>query len=89
MITYDYTTGKTTRDFKVVSTQDGCKLSGLPCNVGSERCQKCKYYSIMYCSLQHGSFVFCKHPEQKDTDNCWEVLDGFYSKFKIEALSQL
>jgi len=86
MIEFDYTTGTIKRDFKIVSWDRVCKLMSLPCYVGSKRCKKCKHYDGSY--MYHGFWIFCKHPEQKDTEN-FSVVDEIYSKFRAEALSQL
>ena len=86
MMEFDYSTGVITRDFKVVSTDDKCKLSGLPCYVGSERCKKCRHFAGTY--MFHGFWIFCKSPEQEDTKN-FAVIDAIYSDFRNEALSQL
>lgn len=83
---FDYTTGKITRDFKLVYGEEKCKLSGLPCWVGNDRCRKCKYYGGLF--LYHGFYILCKHPEQKETEN-WSAIDALYNKFRTEALSQL
>ena len=93
--TYDYQTRKIERDFHFVRWDEKCKLGGLPCYVGSERCTKCQYYngSIHPFSFQirfgyrlNDSYVFCKHPEKKDSENCSEAIHAFHEAFEHEAL---
>lgn len=96
--TYDYSTGKIERDFHFIRWHEKCKLGGLPCYVGSERCTKCQHYdgsihpwSMM---LRHGfrlndSYVFCKHPEKKDSENSLEAVMAFNESFENRALCAL
>ena len=96
--TYNYETRRIERDFHFVRWDDGCKLSGLPCRAGSVRCTKCQHYdgsihpwSMM---LRHGfrlndSYIFCKHPDKKDSENSSEAAWAFHEAFEHEALCAL
>lgn len=96
--TYDYQTGQIARDFHFVRWDEKCRLGGLPCYVGSERCTKCKYYNgsihpfsyhIRFGGRLNDSYVFCKHPDQKDSENSREASDAFNEAFKDRALCAL
>ena len=97
--TYDYQTRKITRDFHFVRWDEPCRLSGLPCYAGSDRCTKvCKHYkgSIHPFSfiLKFGfrlkdSYVYCNHPDQLDSENSSEAAHAFHEAFEHEALCAL
>ena len=94
--TYDYQTRQIKRDFRFVRCDEPCRLSGLPCYAGSGRCTHvCKYYAgALYpwsSMLRHGfilndSYVFCKHPEQKESENCSEAVYAFNEALEHKAL---
>lgn len=96
--TYDYQTRKIERDFHFVRWDEKCKLGGLPCYVGSERCTKCQHYNgsihpfshfLRYGFRLNDSYVFCKHPEKKDSEDCGEAIHAFHEAFEHEALCAL
>ena len=96
--TYDYTTRQIERDFHFVRRDEKCRLGGLPCYAGSERCTKCQYYAgsihpfsyhIRYGGRLNDSYVFCKHPEKNDSENSEEALHAFNEAFEHEALCAL
>lgn len=93
-VTYEYETGKFTRDFKIIRLYDPdkgqakCKLSGLPCWVNSEMCKKCPHYGglISYKVHLDGFYLKCDHPEQKDSENIGNVISQYYDYVKEQAL---
>jgi hypothetical protein len=97
--TYNYLTGKIEREFKFVKYGTKCKLSGLPTYAGiseSDRCLKCRYnegtihpwtYRGIYGESIDESYVFCNHPEQKDSKNIEDVKHVFAERLKYEALT--
>lgn len=96
--TYDYQTGQVERDFHFVRYGEKCKLSGLPAYAGGERCLKCpnNVGSIhpFSCEIRYGirlsdSYVYCKHQDAKDSENCGEAKSAFYSQMQDEALCAL
>ena len=97
--TYDYQTRQIKRDFHFVRWDDKCRLSGLPCYAGSDRCTKqCKYYAgsihpfstmLRYGLRLNDSYVYCKHPEKKDSENSSEAVWAFQEAFEHEALCAL
>lgn len=96
--TYNYSTRQIERDFHFVRWNEKCRLGGLPCYVGSERCTKCQYYDgsihpfSTYIRLDirlNDSYVFCKHPDKKDSENSGEALHAFNEAFEHEALCEL
>lgn len=101
--TYDYKTRKMTRDFKFVQYRTKCKLSGLPTYVGyseSDRCKKCPYnggtfspitVGFQYHNWLNESYVMCKHPDAKDTENeeIRNVRYVFYEMLEYRALCAL
>lgn len=97
--TYDYQTRKITRDFHFVRWDELCKLSGLPCYAGSDRCtMKCKWYAgsihpfshhIRFGGRLEDSYVYCKHPDKKDSENSYEAVRAFKEAFENEALCAL
>ena len=93
--TYDYQTRQIKRDFHFVRWDEGCKLSGLPCRAGSDRCTKCQYYNgsihpfstqLRYGVRLNDSYIFCKHPDKKDSENSGEAALAFHEAFEHEAL---
>ena len=95
---YDYTTGKMERDFHFVKWDTRCKGSGLPCKAGSDRCQKCEHYWISihpsgfgpeYWGRLDDSYVLCKHPKAKDSEDCGTARHLYYEQLKHEALCAL
>ena len=96
--TYDYQTGRIEYDFHFVRYGEKCKLSGLPCYSGSERCSQCKYNAgaihPFSCQLRCGirlddSYRLCKHKEAKDSENSRLAKYAFHEQFKDEALCAL
>ena len=96
--TYDYSTRRIERDFHFVRWDERCKLSGLPCYAGSDRCRSCNHYcgSIHPFSMQLGygfrlkdSYVMCKHPDKKDSENSSEAMSAFHKKLEHEAMCAL
>lgn len=97
--TYDYQTRQIKRDFHFVRWEEPCRLSGLPCYAGSDRCtHACKYYAgsihpfsfvMKYGFRLNDSYVYCKHPEQKDSENCSEAAHAFHEAFEHAALCAL
>lgn len=81
--TYEYSTGKLTRDWHFVEIGTPCKGSGLPCIVGNERCRKsCLHFKglFQWC-------VKCGHPDKSDTENA--PIHDFYEEFQEEALTHM
>lgn len=97
-LTYDYNTGKITRDFKFVKYREKCRGSGLPCYVGNDRCLKCKYNSgsihpwtsleTTLSSLEE-SYVYCHHPEAKDSPGYMIAQRVLYDKLQVNAMGAL
>ena len=96
--TYDYQTGKVDRDFHFVRYNEKCRLSGLPCYAGSDRCLKCPNNvgsihpfstHIRYGLRLQDSYVYCNHPNAKDSENSGEANSAFYSQMQNEALCAL
>lgn len=78
--TYNYDTRQIKRDWVFVRFGTPCKLSGLPCLAGNNRCrEKCKHYGgiYQYC-------IRCDHPEMKEGKNV--PLSDYYEKLEEEAL---
>lgn len=77
---YNYQTGKITRDWHFAKLGTPCKGSGLPCWIGSDRCEKCKYYRGFYKWT-----IKCAHPERKDCERA--PIEEFNKDFKREAIT--
>lgn len=88
-LTYDYSTGKATRDFKIVKCGEKCWGSGLPCYVGNDRCLKCKYNTGSIHPWGSDSYVYCHHPDAKDSPGHMIVQSALYDNLKVEAMSAL
>lgn len=90
-----YQTGKIIRDFKIVrewSYETGytkCRLSGLPCYVGGDRCRKCSHYGGLLPIDEikiDGFYIRCDHPEQKDSDNIEMVKHAYNEWLRRKAM---
>lgn len=88
-LTYDYNTGKSTRDFKLVKDGEKCWGSGLPCYVGSDRCLKCKYNTGSIYPWGSDSYVYCLHPEAKDSPGYEIAESALYERLLVNAMSAL
>ena len=96
--TYDYNTRKIERDFHFVQYDEKCKRGGLPAKVGNDWCRRCKYYDgslhpstlgFHYWGRFEESYVFCKHPEAKDSEGSGPAIRAFYERFEEKALCAL
>jgi hypothetical protein len=96
--TYDYKTGKVETDAHFVRYNEKCKLSGLPCYVGSDRCLSCKHNTgtihPFSCQLRYGikldeSYVMCNHTDAKDSENSGIARHAFWEMLQNEALCAL
>ena len=96
--TYDYQTGKVETDAHFVRYNEKCKLSGLPCYVGSDRCLSCQCNSgaihPFSCHIKYGirldeSYVMCNHPDAKDSENSGTARYAFGQMLQYEALCEL
>lgn len=91
--TYDYHTCKTERNFKFVRFDEKCRLSGLPCYVGTtDRCKGCPYnggsvsgWDMGYYSSED-VYVRCMHPDAKDSEGSGEFIYMWYGYFRNEAM---
>ena len=98
-ITYNYKTGNIESDgHHFVRWDQKCKLSGLPCRAGSDRCTNCKSYEgsihpftheLKYGRRLNDSYVICSHPEQKDSENCGEAYSAFHEMIEHDAMCAL
>jgi hypothetical protein len=89
--TYNYKTGKITRDFHFVELGNACRLSSLPARVGSEWCRKyCNHFDGTWTRfIGPASYVLCKHPKAKDSEGCGEAISTFYEELESRAFSAL
>jgi nitrite reductase/ring-hydroxylating ferredoxin subunit len=90
--TYDYSTGKITRDFHFAKEGTACRLTALPARVGSSWCMRCEHYRGRIASYQFigdDSFVKCMHKGMKDAEDCQSAVEYFNEKFELEALNAL
>ncbi len=92
--TYEYATGRIERDFRFVKDGTKCRLSGLPCYAGSDRCKKCKHHvgDLGPLSLNgrvDGFWTMCNHPEMSDSEDCGKVRDTYYDYIEDRALCAL
>lgn len=89
--TYNYQTRKITRDFHFVKQGTACHLSSLPARVGSEWCRKyCNHFDGSWSQfIGPSSYVMCKHPKAKDSENCWEAIITFNGELERRALCAL
>ena len=85
--TYNFQTGKITRDFKFVKQGYRCPLSVLPARIGSYWCQEnCNHFGGTWFNfIGPESYVLCKHPDAKDSDGCEEAIRTFYEELKRKA----
>ena len=97
-VTYDYETGRMTRDFHFVRYGEICRLSGLPAYVGGNRCKHCPcndgYVDSCSFGVEHwqdfdGSYIRCKHSEAKDSENIGDLLRAYYDFIQHRALCAL
>ena len=93
-MTYDYNTGKITRDWHIRRHDEKCRLSGLPAKVGGDRCSKCQYhkgteFDWQARDLEDTFFTLCSHPEATDSENTDNVLRGIYDDFEDKALAHM
>jgi len=93
-MTYDYNTGKITRDWHIRRHDEKCRLSGLPAKVGGDRCSKCQYhkgteFDWQARDLEDTFFTLCSHPEATDSENTENVLRGIYDDFEDKALAHM
>lgn len=96
--TYDYQTGRIEHDYHFIRYGEKCRLSGLPCYAGNDRCLNCQQnagtiHPFSY-QLRHGirlddSYVLCKHKEAKDSENSGLAKYAFNEQVKYEALCAL
>lgn len=93
-MTYDYNTGKITRDWHIRRHDEKCRLSGLPAKVGGDRCSKCQYhkgteFDWQARDLEDTFFTICSHPEATDSENTENVLWRIYDRFESKALAHM
>ena len=93
-MTYDYNTGKITRDWHIRRHDEKCRLSGLPAKVGGDRCSKCQYhkrteFDWQAKDLEDMFFTICLHPEATDSENTANVLWRIYDRFESKALAHM
>lgn len=96
--TYDYQTGRIEHDYHFIRYDEICRLSGLPCYSGSDRCLHCQcnkgtIHPFSF-HLRHGirlddSYVLCNHKDAKDSENSGLAQYAFYEQLKDEALRAL
>lgn len=95
---FDYQTGQIEHDYHFVRYDEKCKLSGLPCYAGSDRCLKCSNNAgTLHPFSTHirlgirldDSYVLCNHKQQKDSENCGVAKYVFFEQLKDEALCAL
>ena len=92
--TYDYSTGKITRDFHFVRGDTKCKGSGLPCWTGGhhDRCRQCQYYAgtlYGWTLRTDKDFVMCKHPDKEDDPESYEAQRLYNAYLENEAMKAL
>lgn len=92
--TFEYATGKITRDFHFVKGDTKCAGSGLPTWTGGHHdcCRNCQYYlgTLYGWTLRTDKdFVMCKHPDKKDDEDSGEAQRLYYDKLKQETLAAL
>lgn len=90
--TYNYDTREIKRDFHFARYDEPCRLTELPCRVGSPRCLECRYRAGTIYSwdiLDKDSFAMCKHPYMTDSPLCGKAEAWFNYRFETEALSIL
>ena len=90
--TYDYSTGRITRDFHFVKGDTKCTGSGLPTWTGGhhDRCKNCQYYigTLYGWTLRMDvDFVMCKHPDKKDDEDSGKAQRLYNDKLMQEALA--
>lgn len=88
--TYNYETGKIERDFNFARYNEACRLTELPCRIGSARCLECRYrVGTIYSWELHGSdsFAMCKHPYMPDSPVSGAAEALFNEYFRNQALS--
>lgn len=89
MSTYNYNTGKITRDFKFVKRGSVCRLTQLPARVGNDWCSRCKHNLGTIHSWEYrgdDDFIKCSHEKQVDAEDCFEVAWRWNERFREEAL---
>lgn len=89
---YHYDTRKIERDFHFAQFNEPCRLTQLPCRVGSTWCHKCEHNAGIIHSWQlpgDESYVMCKHPDMPDSPYCAEAEALFNESFEVRALSIL
>ena len=96
--TYNYSTGKIEHDYHFRRWDEKCKLGGLPCYVGSDRCRQCSHYAgsmhsfstqLRYGFRMKDSWVMCQHKEAKDSENSGEAHFAFGEMMRHNALCAL
>ena len=88
--TYNYETGKITLDFHLIAYNEICTLRGLKGKAGNSECHRCPFYGGSYTDMRTidwDSWVKCKHPDAKDSENSRNAMYDIREKFIEEALT--
>ena len=97
--TYYYDTCKIERNFKFVRFNEKCRLSGLPCYVGTtRRCEGCPHNGGSVSSFDirdvdhryvgdNEQYVRCLHPDAKDSEGSGNFISMWYEHFRNEAIT--
>lgn len=88
--TYNYETGEMKFDFHLVAYGEICELRGMKGKVGNSECHRCPCYGGSYSdmrSIDWDSWVKCKHPDAKDSENSRDAMYVLREKFREEALT--
>lgn len=98
MMTYNYDTGKITRDFVLKKVEHSCHADPEHTRLIGVMCRNCPHYlkeKTFYHSPKDeyilnteliGTFVFCKY-HKKDDEGTEEILHRMYDNLREEALT--
>lgn len=93
-MTYNYDTGKITRDWVLKKVEGSCKRDPDRTVLIGVMCKHCPFYGGMRTLYKNdecatiGTFIFCKyHKEDDDVEGIREALSNIYDKFREEAIT--
>lgn len=96
--TYDYNNRQITRDFHFVEYDEKCRRMPLPAKAGNDWCRRCPHnagsvhpssFGFEYWGWFEKSYVKCKHPEAKDSEDSNGAIRAFHEALEHAALCAL
>ena len=90
-MTYDYQTGKITRDWHLVKHDEICRLRDVPARVGAYGCEHCPFNKGIEIdwsahNIEDQFYTKCIHKDAKDSEGSGAIIRQIIDKFEYEAM---